>query len=134
MAPGTAGTVAAIPLYLALAPLPAALSLLTITAFTLLAVYASQEAEVIFGRKDAPCIVIDEWAGLLWTMLFIPPTLVTVLSGVALFRCFDIVKPFPVRFLQDRLPGGYGVVMDDVAAGIYANIILHLLTRGGIVS
>ncbi len=88
---------------------------------------------MIFGQHDSPRIVVDEWAGFLWTMLFIPPTLLHVVAGLLLFRFFDIVKLFPANVFQDRLPGGYGVVMDDVAAGVYANIGLHLLIRGGII-
>lgn len=88
---------------------------------------------MIFGQHDSPRIVVDEWAGFLWTMLFIPPTLPHVVGGLVLFRFFDIVKLFPANVFQDRLPGGYGVVMDDVAAGVYANIGLHLLIRGGII-
>jgi len=88
---------------------------------------------VIFGQQDSPRIVVDEWVGFLWTMLFIPPTLPHVVGGLVLFRFFDIVKLFPANVFQDRLPGGYAVVMDDVAAGVYANIGLHLLIRGGII-
>ncbi|HNY73362.1 MAG TPA: phosphatidylglycerophosphatase A, partial [Syntrophales bacterium] len=132
-ASGTAGTIAAIPLYLALSSLSGPLYLLTAVAFTFLAIYAAREAEVIFGQQDSPRIVVDEWVGFLWTMLFIPPTLPHVVGGLVLFRFFDIVKLFPANVFQDRLPGGYGVVMDDVAAGVYANIGLHLLIRGGII-
>jgi len=87
-------------------------------------VYVSQEAEKIFQSKDAPRIVIDEVAGFLWTMLLVSPTVRHVLLGFVFFRFFDVVKIFPARLCQDRLPGGYGVVSDDVVAGIYANLLL----------
>lgn len=132
VAPGTAGTIAAVPLYLILSPLSRPLYLLTVIAFSFLAVYASQVAEEIFQQKDSSRIVIDEWAGFLWTMLFIDPLPAHILGAVVLFRFFDVIKPFPARLFQDRMPGGYGVVMDDVAAGIYANVCLHILIRGGI--
>ncbi len=132
VAPGTAGTIAAVPLYLILSPLSRPLYLLTVIAFSFLAVYASQVAEEIFRQKDSSRIVIDEWAGFLWAMLFIDPLPAHVLGAVVLFRIFDVMKPFPARLFQDRMPGGYGVVMDDVAAGIYANVCLHILIRGGI--
>jgi len=101
----------------------------TVVAFTFLAFYASQEAEKIFREKDSSRIVIDEWAGFLWAMLLVFPTLPHLLGGLVLFRFFDIVKIFPANVFQNQLPGGYGVVMDDVAAGIYANIVLHILIR-----
>lgn len=126
-APGTAGTIVAIPVYLVFSPLSWPLYLLSTLALTFLAVYVSQEAEKVFRKKDAPQIVIDEIAGFLWTLFLVSPTLPHVLLGFVLFRFFDIVKVFPARLCQDRLPGGYGVVFDDVVAGIYANIALQVL-------
>lgn len=126
-APGTAGTIVAIPVYLIFSTLPWPLYLLSALALTFLAVYASQEAEKIFHKKDAPQIVIDEIAGFVWAMFLVSPTLCHVLLGFILFRFFDIAKPFPARLCQERLPGGCGVVFDDVAAGIYANIVLLVM-------
>ena len=112
---------------------PWPLWLITVLAFTCLAWYVSEEAEKLFGRKDAQCIVIDEIAGLQWTLFLIAPTALHVALGFVLFRLFDIVKPFPARLFQDRLPGGLGVVADDLAAGVYANLVLQLLIHlGGI--
>jgi phosphatidylglycerophosphatase A len=128
-APGTAGTVVAIPIYLIFSPLSWPLYLLSLLALTFLAVYVSQEAEKIFRKKDASQIVIDEIAGFLWTMFLVTPTVLHILAGFIFFRLFDIVKPFPARLLENRLPGGYGIVLDDVAAGIYANIILLILVK-----
>lgn len=104
---------------------------MTVIAFTFLAFHASQEGEKIFQEKDSSRIVIDEWAGFLWAMFLVTPTVPHLLGGVALFRFFDIVKIFPANYFQNKLPGGYGVVMDDVAAGIYANLILHILIHYG---
>lgn len=103
------------------------LYLLSVLAITFLAVHVSQEAERILEKKDASQIVIDEVAGFLWTMFLVSPTFWHILLGFILFRFFDIVKPFPARLCQQRLPGGYGVVFDDVVAGIYANIVLLVL-------
>ena len=89
----------------------------------------SQEAEKIFRKKDASQIVIDEIAGFLWTMFLVTPSVLHVMLGFIFFRAFDIVKPFPARLFQNRLPGGYGVVLDDVVAGIYANMVLLILMR-----
>jgi phosphatidylglycerophosphatase A len=127
-APGTAGTVVAVPLYLVFSPLSWPLYLITTAAFTALAVLVSQEAEKLFGRKDAQCIVIDEVAGYLWTLFLVVPTIPHVLAAFVLFRFFDIVKIFPAGVIQ-RLPGGYGVVADDVVAGLYANLTLGLMIR-----
>jgi phosphatidylglycerophosphatase A len=103
--------------------------LITVAAFTCLAWYVSREAEKLFGQKDAQCIVIDEITGFQWTLFLIAPTALHVALGFILFRLFDIVKPFPARLFQKRLPGGYGVVGDDLAAAVYANLALQLLVR-----
>lgn len=129
LAPGTAGTLVGIPLYWVLSVMPWPLWLITLLAFTALAWYLSDQAEKLFGRKDAQCIVIDEIAGLLWTLLLVSPTVPHVVLGFVLFRFFDILKPFPARLFQDRLPGGYGVVGDDWAAGLWGNLVLQLLIR-----
>jgi phosphatidylglycerophosphatase A len=111
--------------------MPWPLWLITIIALTCLAWYVSEEAEKLFGRKDAPRIVIDEIAGLQWSLFLIAPTALSLVLGFLLFRLFDIVKPFPARLFQDRLPGGLGVVADDLAAGVYANGVLQLLIHLG---
>jgi phosphatidylglycerophosphatase A len=111
--------------------MPWPLWLITITALTCLAWYLSEEAEKLFGQKDAPCIVIDEIAGMQWTLFLVAPAALHVAVGFLLFRLFDILKPFPARFFQERLPGGYGVVADDLAAAAYAAAVLHVLMRFG---
>lgn len=126
VAPGTAGTIVGIPIYLVFSLYTGPIYLLTILALTFLACYVSGEAEAIFHRKDASAIVIDEIVGFLWTMLFITPTPGHILWGFLWFRFFDITKLFPARLCEKRLPGGYGVVADDVVAGIYANITLQM--------
>jgi phosphatidylglycerophosphatase A len=127
VAPGTAGTLVGIPIYLAFSQFSWPLWLITVLALTALGWYASDEAERIFDQKDAQCIVIDEIAGIQWTLFMITPTLVHVVLGFALFRLFDIVKPFPARLFQDKLSGGCGVVADDLAAGVYGNIVIQIL-------
>src|SRR3989304_3569371 len=126
-APGTAGTLAGIPLFFIFSFFPWYGYLFLLACFTGATVYLAGAAEVLFGKKDPPCIVIDEIAGFLWTMLMVSPTLAHVLLGFILFRFFDIIKPFPVRSLQDKLPGGYGVVGDDVMAGIYGNLVIQVV-------
>lgn len=80
------------------------------------------------GKTDPGCVVIDEVAGQWLTLLAAPAGWKTVLAGFILFRVFDIVKPFPVRRLE-RLPEGWGIVIDDLAAGVYAMIVLALLVH-----
>lgn len=128
-APGTAGSVVGIlPAVLLSFVNPWAAGVLII-AVILVGVWASSEAERHFVRKDASPIVIDEIAGQMIALWLVPLSLWTVAAGFLLFRLFDIVKPPPARQFQDRLPGGWGVVMDDVAAGIYANLCLQAAVR-----
>ncbi len=129
VAPGTAGALAGIPLFLIFSLFSWPVYLLFLAALTALSVYLAQAAEGYFGKKDAPCIVIDEIAGFLWAMTLVAPTPARVISGFILFRFFDILKPFPIRTLQDKLPGGCGIVGDDVLAGIYSNLVLHFLMQ-----
>jgi len=127
VAPGTAGTVIAIPLYLALARLPFWLQALTTLAFVALAVHAANRAAVYFGASDDSHIVSDEIAGYLVTMLLVPPTLKAVAVGFALFRLFDTTKPWPSSYFDKRVHSGFGNVMDDVAAALYGRLGMALL-------
>jgi len=127
IAPGTLGTLVAIPIYYFLSEIPSPLYEITLVGFFFLSVWVSENAERFFGKKDDQRIVIDEIIGFLITMLWIPKTMPFVIIGFFLFRFFDILKPFPIRRLEKGLKGGYGVVLDDVLAGVYANIILHLV-------
>lgn len=95
-------------------------------ALILIAVWVSENAERLLDKKDPGCVVIDEVAGMLVTLIGIPLSGVTAVGGFVLFRLFDIIKPPPVRFFQDNCSGGAGVVLDDVAAGIAANLFLRL--------
>lgn len=102
--------------------------LLTLTAWFALSIWSAGEAEKYFG-KDSGKIVIDEIVGIFFSLALIPLSWKTGLAAFLLFRLFDIWKPFPARWCQDHLPGGWGVVMDDVVAGIYANLILQVFKR-----
>lgn len=127
LAPGTAGTLVGVPVYMVFGRFPWPVYLLTVVAFSFFAVYVSREAERIYHEKDPPRIVIDEIAGFQVAMFLVTPTLSHVVVGFILFRLFDIIKPFPIRLCERKFPGGYGVVADDIVAGVYANIILLLL-------
>jgi phosphatidylglycerophosphatase A len=128
LAPGTVGTLAAIPLFLILSLLPLWLYLCCLLGLALLACWVSGEAETIFGQKDPGAVVIDEVVGFLVVMIALPPTWPSLLAGFILFRAFDVIKPPPIRFLEQAVKGGYGVVLDDVLAALYAHITLRVLS------
>ena len=128
-ASGTVGTLAAIPLYLLLQRLSLPLYLVTVTAFIVFACWVAGIAERVFNEPDSSKIVIDEVAGYLVTMIAAPLSLKSVLLGFFLFRLFDITKVPPARYFDRQVKNGYGVVLDDVVAGIYACLALHLLLR-----
>jgi phosphatidylglycerophosphatase A len=128
-ASGTVGTLGAIPFYLVLSRLPLPLYLLSTVAFTLFACWVSGHAETVFGEKDSGKIVIDEVAGYLVTMIAVPCSWQAIIGGFLFFRLFDIVKPQPARWFDRSLKNGYGVVLDDIAAGLYACAATHLLLR-----
>ena len=127
IASGTVGTLAAIPLYLLLVRLPILYYLLSLIALTLFACWVSGRAETIFKEKDSGKIVIDEVVGYLVTMTGVHLSWGSVILGFFLFRFFDIVKVPPANIIDRRLNNGYGVVLDDVVAGLYACVLLHML-------
>jgi len=128
IAPGTLGTLLAIPVYSFLSAIPSPTYEITLIGFFFLSVWISENAEIFFRKKDDQRIVIDEMMGLFITLLWVTKTPLFVLIGFILFRLFDILKPFPIRQLEKRLKGGYGVVLDDVFAGVYANIVLQVIS------
>ncbi len=126
-ASGTAGTLVGIPIYLLFSRLPLPhYGILTIILFAF-GVWLAFRAEIILGEKDSGVIVIDEIAGFLVTLFALPRTGFFLVGGFLLFRALDILKPWPVRAIDQRCPGGWGVMLDDVVAGLYANLSLHLL-------
>ena len=88
-------------------------------------IYVSGRAEEIYGQKDSGRIVIDEVVGMLITLYLMPATPVFFIAGFFLFRFFDVLKPFPARRIDQKMGGGLGVMLDDVAAGVYANLSLY---------
>jgi phosphatidylglycerophosphatase A len=128
VAPGTLGTLIAILIYYFLSEIPSPLYEITLIGFFFLSVWVSENAERLFGKKDDQRIVIDEIIGFLITMLWVPKTIRFVMIGFFLFRVFDILKPFPIRRLEKRFKGGFGVVLDDVAAGVYVNVVLQIIS------
>lgn len=125
--PGTFGSSLGLFFCYFLSLLPITVSAIGVVAFIVLAVWVSQESEKLLEKKDPGCIVIDEIAGIMVTFLGIPFNFITVIAGFLVFRILDIIKPPPIRTIQDVIDGGAGVVMDDVAAGVAGNIVLHFI-------
>jgi phosphatidylglycerophosphatase A len=123
--PGTFGSLAGLIVYFGLLTVPDwYIYLSVVVLITVLGVWAAGRAERDSGIVDPSFVVIDEVAGQLITLFFIPPTWYYVLGGFLLFRFLDIVKPAPARHAE-RLPHGWGIMADDVLVGIYGNILMH---------
>ena len=130
VAPGTAGALVGLGIWVVLAwsgPPPLAVPLAALLA-TLIGVWAAARAGPLFGNEDDSRITIDEVAGMLLSLVFLPLRPEVAISGFLWFRLFDIWKPFPARHAE-RLPGGMGVMADDLVAGLYANLAGQLLWR-----
>lgn len=129
VAPGTAGSAAALVLFALLrATGSTAVEIAAIAAVLAAGVWSAGRAESHFGTEDPGQVVIDEVAGMLITLAFLPATTWVVVAGFVLFRAFDIVKPWPARSLE-RWHGGAGVMADDVMCGVYANLVLQVAVR-----
>ncbi len=132
-APGTWGTLAAIFPYLLLAQLPFVAFASVVAVSILAGIYLCDRTSRDLGGTDHPSIVWDEFAGFWVTMLFVTwqvggvPHPLWIAAGFLLFRLFDIVKPFPIRFLERRIPGGLGIMFDDLLAGLFAAGVLYLI-------
>jgi phosphatidylglycerophosphatase A len=129
LAPGTAGTLGAIPLYLVLRSSGPVAVLFAASILAIVGVWAADHVIARTGQHDPQIVVIDEVVGVLVTLAASAPTWTSLVLGVVLFRIFDQWKPWPARSLES-LPGGYGVVMDDVAAGVWGAIVLVVIRAG----
>ena len=125
-APGTWGTLVGLLLWWPLAGLSLTAYLATVAVLFIVGVASAGAAEKILDRGDPGVVVIDEIVGVLIALAAVPLHPVAALAGFALFRLFDIAKPFPVGWLDRHLHGGLGIMLDDVAAGLYALLVLHL--------
>jgi phosphatidylglycerophosphatase A len=119
-APGTFGTLAAIPFFLLMQPLPiwAYVSILIVS--FIVGVWLCDRTSKDMQVHDHPGIVWDEFVGYWITMLFAPQGWVWIVVGFVLFRFFDILKPWPIKWLDEKVHGGFGIMIDDVLAGIFA--------------
>jgi phosphatidylglycerophosphatase A len=126
-APGTFGTLAAIPLYWWASQLSLIAFLVTIVLGFAVGVYLCGYTSKTLGVHDHSGIVWDEIVGYFITMIAVPLDWRWMIAGFVLFRIFDIAKPWPIRWVDKQLQGGFGIMFDDVLAGIFALIALHFL-------
>ncbi len=125
IAPGTFGSILAIPLIILLSKNTNIYFIVTI-AISIIGVIAAYHLGKVWHKKDDQRITIDEFAGMMVTLLFIKTTWWILIIGFILFRFFDIIKPLFIRSVE-RAPGGYGVMLDDIVSGIFANLCLRLI-------
>jgi phosphatidylglycerophosphatase A len=126
-APGTFGTLAAVPLYLLFAQLPMGWYLLLLIATFGIGIYLCERTARDLGVHDHGGIVWDEFVGYWITMVAAPPEWWWLVIGFVLFRFFDILKPFPISWLDKHIHGGLGIMLDDAVAGTFACLCLQLL-------
>lgn len=126
-APGTFGTLAALPLYWLMMDLSLSLFVAITVIITVVGFWICDKTAKDMQVHDHGAIVWDEVAGMLITMIAAPVSLTSVAVGFVLFRFFDIVKPWPIKLLDRHVDGGFGIMIDDVLAGIFAAICLQLI-------
>jgi len=127
VAPGTAGTLVAIPVYLLLQPLAPAIYLPLVAVLFLAGIPICAFTANWLKVHDHPGIVWDEVVGYLVTMAFAPAGWLPVVAGFVLFRIFDVAKPWPILWLDRQVHGGFGIMLDDLLAGVFAAAALQLL-------
>ena len=126
-APGTWGSLVAIPLWFLLGFLSPASYGMALAGVFLVGWFVAGEAEKIIDKPDPGCVVIDEIFGMFITLCAAPPRWEVVIAAFLLFRLFDIWKPFPISWLDRHINGGLGIMLDDAMAGIYAFLAMRLL-------
>ena len=130
-APGTFGSAVGVIVYLLVHAWPVGAQVGLVAALCAVGTWAGGVAAVHFGRADPGQVVIDEVVGQLLTLFAAGASAWTVILGFLLFRALDVVKPWPARSLE-RLPGGYGIMADDVMAGVYGYLALRVVRLAGI--
>ena len=128
-APGTWGSLVGLPLHYLLSRLAFQTHLVILSIFFLAAVLIAGSAEKILDHKDPGVVVIDEIMGILITLMLAPADFRIWILGFVLFRFFDIAKPFPISWVDRRINGGIGIVMDDVLAGLFSLLVLEGICR-----
>jgi phosphatidylglycerophosphatase A len=125
-APGTWGSLVGVLLWFLLYPLPLAWYCILVAGIFIVGTIAAGAAEKIVDRGDPGLVVIDEIVGQLITLTAVPFHPIPIILGFVFFRFFDILKPFPVGWLDSHIHGGLGIMLDDVAAGLYGLLVLQL--------
>ena len=125
VAPGTFGTLAAIPIYLLIAPLSLWVYLAIVGVMTILGIWLCDVTSRDLGVHDHSGIVWDEFVGYLITMVAAPQGWLWVVVGFFLFRFFDILKPWPISWIDKHVKGGWGIMLDDIVAGIFSWLALQ---------
>ena len=126
-APGTAGTLLALPLWLSLAYLPPLYYILSLLLLTIIGIWCCGKAAQELKVHDHGGIVWDEFIGLFITLFLLPPSFTIVFIGFIIFRIFDILKPWPIYYIDKQVSGGFGIMLDDILAGIFAFISMQIL-------
>ncbi|MGB5734738.1 MAG: phosphatidylglycerophosphatase A [Thiohalocapsa sp.] len=126
-APGTVGTLVAVPIYLLLSTLPLGLYLLVLAAMIGVGIWACGAAARDIGADDPSAIVWDEIVGFLVAMMAAPAGWIWVITGFLLFRAFDVFKPWPIGYLDKRVRGGLGIMLDDIFAGLMTFVVVQSL-------
>ncbi|MBU0971922.1 MAG: phosphatidylglycerophosphatase A [Proteobacteria bacterium] len=132
VASGTFGTLGAIPFILLMPWMGRGGTAFFLVSLILLAVAVADRAATIMEEKDPGSIVIDEIAGFCVTMALVPVGWVSIVLGFIAFRCFDILKPGPVKYFEKKFSGGAGIVLDDIMAGVLAALVLKFLYMWGL--
>ena len=126
LAPGTFGTLTACLLFILLKP-SLIVHIMILLFLIPIGIIASHYAEILLKDKDSSHIVIDEFCGYFLSVLFLPSGALYLFGAFFLFRFFDILKPFPIRNVEHLVPGGAGVMADDIVAALYTNVILQIM-------
>nr|MBC8443736.1 phosphatidylglycerophosphatase A [Deltaproteobacteria bacterium] len=126
-ATGTYGALAGLPIAFFLSRLPPRYAILILILLIFFSIVVAHLAEPLFGQKDPKDIVIDEIAGMAVALYGLPFSPFYVIFAFAGFRVFDILKPPPIRWIDQQVSGGFGIVLDDVVAGLFTNVILSLV-------
>jgi phosphatidylglycerophosphatase A len=127
-APGTFGTLLAIPFYWLMQPLSLTFYLTLVIIFTLASAWICQKVSREIQYHDHPGMCIDEFIGFFVTMIHAPPGISWIIVGFLLFRLFDIWKPWPINLIDKKMTGGFGMIFDDIVAGLFAMIIIQILS------
>ena len=127
LASGTFGTLWGLPIYYCLSALSIRDQIFIVFGSICLAIFIAGSAEKILGVKDPSQVVIDEITGYMTAMIGISFSWTGAILGFFIFRILDILKPYPIRKIDQNLPGGWGIVLDDVLAGVYTQIILRIV-------